>query len=147
MKILTEAEKHCKDYGHRFTDPRCRVLEIIARTGKPVGAYDIISAMPTGTNPPTVYRALEFWEQQGFVHRISSLNLYAACHAEHRHEGSQYMVCGDCGRIEEVHLCHLPGTMQRKIDETGFKLARWNTELHGSCRDCQPRNVALTKIM
>lgn len=135
--LLTEAEAHCREHGHRFTDPRRTVLEIILRAGQPVGAYDIIAAMPDDAKPPTVYRALEFWEREGFIHRISSLNVYAACHAGHRHAGSQYLVCDDCGRVEEIHMCRLPGPLQAKIDEAGFVPARWNMELHGMCRNCR----------
>jgi len=137
MSLLLEAETYCKTHGHRFTDPRRKVLEIIFCAGKPVGAYDIISAMPGEAKPPTVYRALEFWQQEGFVHRINSLNVYTVCHAGHRHEGSQYMVCDGCGQVEEVHLCRLPHPLQEKVNETGFQLSRWNTELHGICQNCQ----------
>ena len=133
---MTAADKHCAENGHRLTDPRKAVLEILLRLKKPAGAYDIIAAMPKGTKPPTVYRALEFWEREGFVHVISSLNVYAVCHAGHRHEGSQFMVCDDCGTVEEAHLCHLPDALKTAVNKTGFKLARWNTELHGTCARC-----------
>lgn len=134
--LLEAAEKHCEAMGHRLTAPRRAVLEILSRLKKPAGAYDIIAAMPKGTKPPTVYRALEFWQREGFVHCISSLNVYAVCHAGHRHEGSQFMVCDSCGAIEEAHVCRLPETLQAAISRTGFTLSRWNTELHGTCARC-----------
>lgn len=135
-KLMAEAESFCIQHGQRFTAPRRAVLDVILAHGQPIGAYDIIRKMPAGTKPPTVYRALDFWEDHGFVHRISSLNLYAACHAGHRHPGSQYMVCQSCGHIAEIHLCHLPEPLQEKVKAAGFSITRWNTELHGLCADC-----------
>ena len=135
-KLLELAVRHCEEQGHRLTEPRQTVLEIIARAKKPIGAYDIIDAMPAGTKPPTVYRALEFWQQEGFVHEIASLNAYTTCHADHLHAGSQFMVCDGCGDVEEVHLCHLPPPFEKKMAATGFTLARWNAELRGICRKC-----------
>lgn len=135
--LLQMAEAHCATGGHRLTDPRRHVLEIIAAAKKPIGAYDIIAAMPGGAKPPTVYRALEFWEREGFIHGISSLNVYTVCDVNHRHAGSQFMVCDSCGDVQEVHLCHLPGPLQARVEQTGFALSRWNTELHGMCRSCQ----------
>lgn len=134
---LKAAETYCKANGHRFTAPRSQVLSILLRASKPAGAYDIMAAMPKGTKPPTVYRALEFWEREGFIHRISSLSVYTACYAGHRHHGSQYVICDRCGHVEEVHLCHLPDALQNMIGRIGFKLTHWNAELHGLCRQCQ----------
>lgn len=130
------AERHCVKHGHRLTDPRRLVLAILQDGNEPLGAYAIIDAMPEGTKPPTVYRALEFWEREGFVHRIDSLNVYAACHAGHRHAGSQYTVCDGCGRVEEVHLCDVPQQLRERLGDTGFTLRRWTAELHGLCAAC-----------
>ena len=136
-ELMQIAALHCEMHGLRFTEPRQQVLKVIAAAKKPVGAYDIIRAMPKETKPPTVYRALEFWTGEGFIHHISSLNVYAICHAGHRHQGSQYLICDSCDQVEEAHLCALPAPLQEQANEAGFKLARWNTELHGTCQKCQ----------
>jgi Fur family zinc uptake transcriptional regulator len=134
--LLKQAEKYCADHNHRLTDPRRAVLSVIAAAGRPLGAYDIIAAMPRGTKPPTVYRALEFWESEGFIHRIGSLGLYAACHAGHRHNGTQFMVCDDCGGVEEAHICDIPAPFQKIMTGKNFTMKRWNLELHGTCAKC-----------
>lgn len=135
-KIINAAQAHCEEHGHRLTEPRRAVLEVLTTAEKPMGAYDIIAAMPSGTKPPTVYRALEFWEAEGFVHRIGSIGLYTVCGAGHRHSGAQFMVCDKCGRVEEAHLCDLPEPINRMIRERQFAMTRWNLELHGLCRSC-----------
>lgn len=120
-----------------MTDLRLSVLEIIASSDKPLGAYDILDAMRAiidNPKPPTAYRAIEFLKEHGFVHRIESLNAYVACHAGHRHEGSQYMICDSCGDVTEIHLCSMPAPLENKTSD--FKVAYWNAEIHGMCGLC-----------
>ena len=137
--LLATATDYCKERGIRFTEPRQFVLEIIADAKKPMGAYDILEKLGKKLDdpkPPTAYRAIEFLSEHGFIHRIESLNAYVTCHSDHRHQGSQFMICDDCGTVEETHLCHLPDPLIKKTIDAGFHLNRWNVELHGLCGKC-----------
>ncbi len=137
--LIKKAEAFCAEKNLRFTDARRFVLEIIASSDKPIGAYDVLHEMAKTIDrpkPPTAYRAIEFLQKHGFVHRIESLNAYVACHAGHKHNGSQFMVCDSCGRVEEVHLCSMPQSLKDQVDKTGFAPAFWNTEIHGQCAKC-----------
>ncbi len=137
--LLAEVTAYCKERGIRFTEPRQHVLEIIADSKKPMGAYDILEKLSQkidNPKPPTAYRAIEFLSEHGFIHRIESLNAYVTCHSDHRHQGSQFMVCDKCGTAIETHLCQLPDPLIQKITDAGFHLKRWNVELHGSCDKC-----------
>jgi Fur family zinc uptake transcriptional regulator len=140
MTIIKTATEFCEANKHRLTDPRLEVLKIISASKKPMGAYEILENLAKTMNnpkPPTAYRAIDFWQEHGFIHRIESLNAFVGCHAGHSHEGSQFMVCDDCGEVEEVHLCHLPNALEKKVQDNGFKMARWSTEIHGQCQLCQ----------
>lgn len=139
-KFLQNAKIYCEQNQFRFTESREAVLKIIAASKKPVGAYDILDKLQTknkSAKPPTVYRAIDFWNEHGFIHKIESLNAFVTCHAGHNHNGSQFIVCSDCGQVEEVHLCHLPKDLQKKVNDAGFQMERWNTEIHGTCQHCQ----------
>lgn len=138
-KLLKSAESQCAENGGRFTDSRRFVLEIIAGHKTPIGAYDILAKLGEyieNPKPPTAYRAIEFLQDQGLIHRIESLNAYVICHADHKHTGSQFMICDDCGKVIETHLCKLPDALAKKTTDEGFHLTRWNTEIHGTCREC-----------
>lgn len=138
-KLVQKAQVHCAENGERFTDSRRFVLEIIAASKIPIGAYDILAALGEkieNPKPPTAYRAIEFLQKQDFIHRIESLNAYVICHADHKHSGSQFMICDDCGKVIETHLCHLPKALEDRTKAEGFHMVRWNTELHGTCRAC-----------
>lgn len=139
-QLLAEVEAWCDAHGARFTEQRRAVLSIIAESKNPIGAYDILAAFGKffpNPKPPTIYRAIEFLQSGGFVHKIESLNAFVTCHAGHAHRGSQFMVCDSCGHVEEVHLCHLPDELEKKINKTKFDLSHWNAELHGTCDDCR----------
>ena len=138
-KLVKKTEEACKTKGIRFTDSRQHVLEIVAGAKKPLGAYDILEALGKyidDPKPPTAYRAIEFLMEQGIVHRIESLNAYVLCDTDHKHNGSQFMVCDTCGTVVEAHICHVPDDLAKRAKEEGFTLTRWDAELHGTCKNC-----------
>ena len=137
--LLKKATEYCEAHKYRLTQPRQHVLEIVARSKKPLKAYEILKLLgeiSDNPKPPTVYRAIEFWQAHGFVHRIESLNAYRACEAGHQHKGSHFMICDDCGDVTEAHLCDLPQSLKDSVNNEAFKLARWSFEIHGTCSNC-----------
>jgi Fur family transcriptional regulator, zinc uptake regulator len=137
--LIHELETYCKENGARYTPPRRMVLEVIASSSKPMGAYDVLKEMEkimSKPKPTTVYRAIEFLQAHGFIHKIESLSAFISCHAGHAHGGSQFIVCNDCGTVKEIHLCHLPQSLAEKVQEAGFHMDHWNTEIHGRCKSC-----------
>jgi len=101
-RALARAEAVCRARGARFTAQRRRVYELMVRAGGPVTAYELLAEMSAdGGNPapPTVYRALEFLQAHGLVHRLASQSRFVACeHPEHSHHGGLFLVCSHCGR-------------------------------------------------
>lgn len=139
QNLIKAYNAYCKDNGVRTSKPREAVLKIIARSRKPLTAYEVLDELGkviTSPKPPTVYRALESLSEHGFVHRIESLNAYIACHENHRHSGSQFMICDNCGRVEEIHLCSIPESLQKQAAAKNFATTHWNVELHGTCANC-----------
>ena len=140
VKILINAlEQYCAKHKMRFTPSRGVALEVIARSNNPIGAYDVIEEMGKVTEKPkptTVYRAIDFLQEHGFIHKIESLSAFVACHAGHSHQGSQFIICNDCGKVEEVHLCDLPQSLKEKTSVIGFEMKHWNAEIHGVCKQC-----------
>lgn len=133
--ILKKAEKYCEVNRHRFTAPRQLVLEILAKSKKPLGAYDILERLGQYINnpkPPTAYRAIDFWREQGFVHKIESLNAFVICCEEHTNTDTHFLVCDDCHAVEEIH------THKSVMDDlsTKFKPKHTFTETHGTCGEC-----------
>lgn len=138
-KVIEALEEYGKAHGYRITPPRKFVMDIIDGAQQPMSAYDVLDALGKKLDqpkPPTAYRALEFLTKHGFIHRIESLNAYISCGEDHQHRGSQFMICESCGRVEEVHVCHVPEGLSQQAAGKGFTLTHWNAELHGTCGEC-----------
>jgi len=133
--LIKQASDYCEQNKYRLTEPRLQVLKIIASSVKPLGAYEILDKLSKtikNPKPPTAYRAIDFWQEQGFIHRIESINAYVSCEAGHRHQGSQFMICDDCG----AHLCDLPKPLKDSTIKNTFTPSRWSFEIHGQCAKC-----------
>ena len=138
---LQNAENICRERGVRLTPQRKRVLEIVARSPRPLGAYDIMAAMDEDgdrkTAPPTVYRALDFLLEQGLVHKIASLHAFVSCHHPEHDHASQFLICKDCGRVDELENQSIDQGVQDAAAAVGFVAQQQTVEVLGRCMQCQ----------
>lgn len=136
---LQSFKAYCQTNDLRLTPPRLSAFKIVQKAKKPITAYEVLESMGKdikSPKPPTAYRALDFLTEHGFIHRIESLNAYVPCDVNHKHGGSQFMICDSCGTVEEIHLCSLPKSLQDKVQAEKFNLHHWNVEVHGQCAKC-----------
>ena len=77
QEMLAHAEKLCPQRGVRLTPQRLEVLRLMSLQQGAISAYDLLDLLrekEPQAKPPTVYRALEFLLEQGFVHKVESTN-------------------------------------------------------------------------
>jgi Fur family transcriptional regulator, zinc uptake regulator len=138
--LIEEAEVLCARAGTRLTDPRRRVLTLLADAKTPLKAYDLIAkagADGGAVKPPTVYRALDFLCQIGIVHKIEQDSTYVACsHVGHGHLAALF-VCDICHGVTEVHVGEIESQLSEAASKTGFALAHLVIEGRGQCQNCQ----------
>lgn len=139
---LDAAETLCESRQERLTPIRRQVLAIVWRGHQPVGAYAILDEMrrAAGKNvaPPTVYRALEFLQLQGFVHRIESLNAYMGCRDPSKPHSVQFMICRVCKTAVELHDQRIADALVAATANSGFTVQERVVELSGVCARCAP---------
>ena len=108
---LARAERLCRARGARLTPRRRRIYELLVAAGEPLTAYELLRQLAgDGGNPapPTVYRALEFLQAHGLVHRLASRSRYVACdHPENGAHGGVFLVCENCGHALEWSDAHV----------------------------------------
>jgi Fur family zinc uptake transcriptional regulator len=144
-RLLARAEARSAAAGQRWTDPRRRVFQLLAKAGAPVKAYDLIADYderePGSTKPPTVYRALEFLEGLGLAHRIPSLNAYVACAGGESVHAASFLICECCSSAEEFDpgVADLASSMARA---RGFTPRTVAVEVRGVCRACAAADEA-----
>ena len=144
--LLRAAEVSCSENGARLTQRRRQVLSVLMRSSSPLSAYEVLdlcnrsttSAMPA----MSVYRILDFLEQQLLVHRLSTSNKYVSCAhitCDHKHfQTTHFLLCEGCSSVEEVDATEEASEALEQMAKTvGFKLTTQQFELSGICTSCQ----------
>ena len=131
----------CRTEGIALTPGRRRILEILAREGRPLGAYDLIDrvAALTGKRPApiSIYRALDFLLENSLVHRLASRNAYLACgHGHARQAPIAFLICEACGEVVEADSRALRGSIAALTAEAHFSPRAQVIEVTGLCRAC-----------
>ncbi len=137
---LDRAERLCADRGERLTELRRRVLELVWSGHAPQGAYDILDALGQTRGrvaPPTVYRALDFLQAQGLIHRIESLNAFIGCPAPERRHSGHFFICRRCRTAAELDARAIDRAIDREAGRLGFVIEQRTVELLGLCAPCR----------
>lgn len=136
---MADARSYCHLHGLRFTKVRARVLEILLQSHKALGAYEVLEQLRKdglGSQPPVVYRALEFLTAHHFVHRIESLNAFTACANTCGDHESMFLICQDCVTVAEAPMGVLAEQVDRSAGIVGFQVQSRTVEVFGRCPAC-----------
>lgn len=125
--------------GYRVTPQRQLILDAVCRLGGHVTAeaiYDAVSDIVPALNQGTVYRALNFFCDQGIVtatQQPDGLTVYEIAGKQPHH----HFVCRVCGaNIEVPHELFCP-LFEAAQAGYGFAVEMNHISLFGRCRDCQ----------
>lgn len=136
---LDAALNHVVAADQRLTAPRRRVLELLLTSGRPVKAYDLVAAFHADervAKPATVYRALEFLERMGLVHRLSSSKCYVACTLGMAAHPAAFLICDCCGSCREISAPEAASLTGTAI-ALGYSVDRVTLEAEGRCPACR----------
>ncbi|PSJ79723.1 Fur family transcriptional regulator [Neisseria iguanae] len=151
QKILEQARIE----GAQVTALREQVLDIVLQQTGVIKAYNVLSLMQQQSEgvvaPPTAYRALDFWAEQGVLHKVAAINGYVLCsHAQHdcddhchddeaaaTHHSAFILVCTECGAVDEQTLSQEWTALRTGVAESGFALKEEHVVLTGICKKCQ----------
>jgi Fur family transcriptional regulator, zinc uptake regulator len=137
---LKAAEDICTERDTRFTPLRRRVLELVWTKHAPITAYEVLDLLSEGQKrvaPPTVYRALDFLIEEGFVHRIESLNSFVGCSdPKHRHQG-HFLICRKCSNVSEMNEQSLHDVIKKAAQSFGYSYENSILEIAGICENCR----------
>jgi Fur family transcriptional regulator, peroxide stress response regulator len=128
-------ERQCRSHGIRVTPQRLAVYRALAEdlshpTAESV--YKRLSKQLPGLSQATIYRALQFFESENLIRRVSSpgaIGRFDANVGPHQH-----LLCRACGRLEdisvpELHKAKVPGV-------AGFTVEELDIRLVGLCGSC-----------
>lgn len=139
-EALDRVQAVCAERGLRLTEVRRRILELIWTSHRAYGAYDLLEMLRRErgrVDPPTVYRALDFLLEQGFIHRVESLNAFIGCPLPDRSHSVQFFICDHCGTTRESQDGSIAMALERSAETQGFQVQQRIVELRGLCASCQ----------
>jgi Fur family zinc uptake transcriptional regulator len=123
-----------------LNDTEHQVVRHLQRTTKLLSAYDIQNALRI-RYPNTVYRALERLSRLGLVHRIESKNAFIACADSTRSHSPGFIVCTECGAVQEFRVEALMPVLQSEAADRQFTIEKTTIELIGRCSKCTRRQT------
>ena len=138
-RFVREVASVCELRGLRLTEIRMQVLELIAAAEKPVKAYDLLDKLKDDRGnaaPPTVYRALDFLIENGFIHKLQSINAYVSCHHPSVVHHVPFLICDECESATEVCDERVARLLGEQAKALGFHARAQTLEVHGVCKRC-----------
>src|SRR5512146_746379 len=132
--FVREVSAACEQRGLRLTEIRLQVLELIAASENPVKAYDLLDRLTddrSNAAPPTVYRALDFLLENGFIHKLESINAYASCHHPGVAHHVPFLICDECEAETEICDVRVAKLLGEQAWELGFRARAQTLEVHG----------------
>jgi Fur family zinc uptake transcriptional regulator len=138
---VAHIEAVCVARGLRLTPLRREVLELVLQAQKPVGAYELLAKLSAKDGrpaaPPTVYRSLDFLLEQGFIHRLASINAFIpCCHPREGHQAA-FLICEQCHRVQETSAANLVHALGELAQQGHFVPKTTLIEISGLCARCQ----------
>jgi Fur family zinc uptake transcriptional regulator len=143
---LRHAEATARREGLRLTEQRRRVLAALLESHVPASAYDVIDRLAGDGRRPapvSIYRALDFLVEQGFVHRLSSRNAFIACpHGHGADEAVAFLICEVCGGVDEDASPAMRSAIRGMAQARQFKTSYQVVEIVGRCEHCRNAEAA-----
>jgi Fur family transcriptional regulator, ferric uptake regulator len=143
MELHEEAAARLASAGQRYTPTRRRLVDILAKAGTPLSLPDIVQGRKD-LPQSSAYRNLAELEGAGLIRRVASEDGFARYElAEELTGHHHHLLCSSCGRVQDLHL---PGGLERRLEDTldvlaresRFASVRHRLDLIGLCRTCAP---------
>ena len=142
---MSAAEQKCVQGGIRFTKRRKQVLSVLIEADVALSAYEIAERCnaDSDSNMPamSVYRILDLFQEQNFIHKLEIANKYVCCShisCSHEHNRSQFLICGSCRHVEEINLSEdAVKVLQTAASAAGFSAISPQLEIKGRCAQCE----------
>ena len=142
--IIDRAEEKCQSRGSRLTDKRKHILLGLVSSGKALSAYELMDYCKEkfDQNIPamSVYRILDFLQEEQLVHKLNLANKYVACShisCGHKHEVPQFLICNQCSNVKEIAINRsIVDGLKENVERADYQLLSTQIELNCLCQAC-----------
>ena len=133
------AERTCSEKQLKFTSLRRNILRMIWEGHGPKKAYDLLSELQLtnqSAKPTTVYRTLEFLLENGFIHKVNSLNAFVGYSHPSKHQDCYFLICDSCNEIGEYCDATITSAIKTISEKNQFMIKNATLEIAGRCNSC-----------
>jgi Fe2+ or Zn2+ uptake regulation protein len=132
----SQLESTLRERGRRVTPQRVLIHRTLRELDRHVTADEVLAEVSKrlpNASLPTVYSALELFEELGMVRRVarSGATLYDPRTDEHQH-----VVCRKCGRVEDLDVKVQTAGALRAARRRGFEPDNAELVVNGLCGAC-----------
>lgn len=124
-----------------LTDSQRQLYRVLLETCAPMSAYQLIDTLGQTLGkriyPQTVYRNLATLQALGLVHKLESINSFAACVKPSEPHQGIHLLCDVCGNAEEVMDARIGQLLSQDAARQRFDIEHQIVELHGVCSGCR----------
>jgi Fe2+ or Zn2+ uptake regulation protein len=124
--------------GHKVTERRLSLLQVLAKADKPLAITDIIIELKSAMNQATIYRAVEALADVGILRRVDMQHAHThyelALGGKHHH----HLICKNCGKVEDVERCDVLAIEKNVLKKSKFfaQISDHSLEFFGFCTKC-----------
>lgn len=140
-----ELQQTLRERGRRVTPQRILIHRALREVDRHATADEVLAHVAERLpNPslPTVYAALELFEELGLVRRIAARS--GAALWDPRPEEHHHLVCRSCGAVEDLDTAVDAGSALRAARRRGFRPDGAELVVSGLCARCASDSGAWT---
>lgn len=131
------------DSGCRMTRPRRVILDIIAKSGRPLTPLEVHQQAQAGSPSiglVTVYRTIDKLEELGLVERVHHTN---QCQTVFRgSSGHKHLLtCAACGQSVYFDGLEMENEFQSIAEASGYQMTGHWLQLSGLCPNCRTQKI------
>lgn len=141
-----KANQVCMNANISLTPKRLAVYTTLLKARYSLSAYELITQVEANfqiqLTPISIYRMLEFLEDNHLVRKLKSAGKYLAISPNKQIDNEhvlQFLICRQCGDVKELEVeQRIMTELKSCIDMSGFHLNNLELELDCICVSCSP---------
>ena len=136
-----EFEPTLREHGLRVTPQRILIQRAFSDLGRHATAEEVLARVAPrlpNASLPTVYAALELFEELGIAHRVAAGSATALW--DPRPERHHHLICRSCGAVEDLDVRIDAAGALRAARRRGFRPEASELIVSGLCKRCQTRS-------
>lgn len=135
-----EFEQSLRERGYRVTPQRVLIHRAFSDLGRHATAEEVLARVEPqlpNASLPTVYAALELFEELGIAHRVAAGSPTALW--DPRPQLHHHVICRSCGAVEDLDVRIDATRALRAARGRGFRAEGSELIVSGLCERCQTR--------